>query len=78
MQVMRTPMSPPDIAGPAPPPGLAFPPAERDARLTEEEYAAWLLPPQPRGGIEKAVQALSLAAGVIALTGGFAALWWII
>lgn len=49
-----------------------------DPRLTAEEYAAWLLPPRPRDATEKVVHALSLAAGVIAVTGGLGALWWIL
>ncbi|MET0271030.1 MAG: hypothetical protein ABW173_11450 [Sphingomonas sp.] len=52
--------------------------ADGDSRLTAEEYAAWLLPPQPREGIERVVHALSLGAGVIAVTGGVGALWWIL
>ncbi len=49
-----------------------------DSRLSAEEYAAWLLPPQPRDAMEKIVHALSLGAGVVALTAGAGAVWWIL
>lgn len=58
------------------PVGHVYPGA--DSQLSAEEYAAWLLPPQPRDAIEKIVHILSLGAGVVALTAGLGAVWWII
>jgi len=52
--------------------------ADLDSRLTEDEYAYWLLPPEPRSALEKMVHCLSLGAGVIALTGGASLLWLIL
>lgn len=52
--------------------------AEIEARLTAAEYERWLLPPEPREGMEKVIHWLSLGAGVIALSGGMGLLWMIL
>lgn len=52
--------------------------AELGARLTAAEYERWLLPPEPRDAVERVVHALSLGAGVLALTSGAALLWLVL
>lgn len=52
--------------------------SDSSARLSHADYEKWLLPPVPRDGIERVVHALSLAAGVLAVTGVSAALWFTI
>lgn len=49
--------------------------ADLDARLSGDDYARWLLPPEPRSPVESAVHALSLGAGVIAVTAGAVLMW---
>ncbi|WP_156680565.1 hypothetical protein [Sphingomonas profundi] len=52
--------------------------ADLAARLTAGEYEAWLLPPEPRGGIEQVVHALSLGAAFAAVTGVAGLIWLLI
>ena len=49
--------------------------ATASARLSQAEYEGWLLPPEPRDGIERVVHALSLTAGIFALTAFSLGLW---
>ncbi len=49
-----------------------------NARLSAAEYERWLLPPEPRDAMERTVHALSLSAGVLALTGGAALMWLVL
>jgi hypothetical protein len=52
--------------------------ADLDARLSADEYAHWLLPPEERSATERLVHWLSLGSGVIALTAGAGLVWFIL